>query len=96
MSGLLLRILLTNTIKQLYDDIKKDPRHKNVILISLEKEHIEERLFPAWAMGEKNMDKNSFDFANIDEETKEVFEKAINGQKMESIKTIKMVHKLIN
>jgi len=63
----------------LYDDIRKDPRHKNVILISLEKENIEERLFPVWVMGEKNMDEKTFDFKNIDDETKEVFEKAING-----------------
>jgi len=40
-------------VRQLYDNITKDPRHRDVIL--LREEAIDERQFPDWSMGFRNL-----------------------------------------
>lgn len=44
----------------LYDKIKEDKRHKNVIMISLKP--IDQRYFPSWQMGSKQVNTDTYDF----------------------------------
>jgi hypothetical protein len=44
-----------SAIDQVIDKIKKDPRHKGLILMS--RKPVEERLFPEWQMAFRNMNK---------------------------------------
>lgn len=84
------------TIKSLYGDIKKDERHKNVILVSLSKDFLDRRVFPSWAMGEKDLNDNSYNFEAIDNSTKELFEKAINGEELSASKTLSLVKTIMS
>lgn len=43
-----------DVVTDLYERIKEDPRHTNVLLVS--KDKIEERSFGDWSMGYKNLD----------------------------------------
>ena len=44
-------------VEQLYETIKKDPRHKNVNIIS--RETIQKRQFPSWEMAFQNLDSSA-------------------------------------
>lgn len=77
-------------ILKLYDDIKKDDRHKNIAMISLKP--IDERYFPSWQMGSRKID-DQFNFlTDMDEKTKSDFKKLLNGEAQND--AIKIIHKL--
>lgn len=77
-------------IMSLYDKIKEDNRHKNVIMIS--SGPTKERLFPSWQMGCKkfNDDVISFETDMSDVEQAE-FQKILGGS--ESNNAVKLMHK---
>lgn len=84
-----------DVITELYHKIKEDERHMNVIMISRDRNVISERLFPSWAMGEKNLDDGSFNLQAIDQSTQDLFEKALNGQELESGKTFDLIRTIL-
>lgn len=62
----------------LYDKIKKDTRHRNVIMISASV--IEERSFPSWQMGCKKFDYDSITYETaMSSEEKEQFKAILSG-----------------
>lgn len=78
-------------ILALYDHIKADTRHKNVIMISIKP--IETRYFPSWQMGSRKIDTDSFDFlTNMDAESKTEFLELLAGK--DTNNAIRVIHKL--
>ena len=81
-----------DTIFELYDKIKEDDRHKNVVLIS--SSPINERSFPSWQMGAKNIDEGDVDFmTDMSSSEKETFKSLLSGNSQESNKTIALMNK---
>ncbi len=79
-------------IISLYDKIKEDPRHQNVILLSLFS--IKERSFPSWQMGSKNISINDVEFnTKMSFSEKKEFKAILSGEKQESLKVIDMIKK---
>jgi len=74
----------------LYDHIKKDPRHHQILLVSLNL--IEERYFPSWQMGSKNVGENYEFLTCLSNQEQIVFKQLLKGQ--ESSKAIKIIHKI--
>lgn len=64
----------------LYDKIKDDKRHKNVVMLSYSP--INKRIFPSWHMGYRNVDEVEFQ-SDITDEDKKVFDSMIAGEKLE-------------
>lgn len=78
-------------VLELYDKIKGDDRHKNVIMISLKP--IEKRYFPSWQMGSKRIDTKNFEFlTDMDRQAQAEFKALLNGA--ESNNAIKVINKL--
>jgi len=76
----------------LYDKIKLDNRHKNVIMISMG--NIKERYFPSWQMGSKKISLNDVDFnTQMSEEEKNEFKSILNGEKEQSVKIMDIIKK---
>ena len=66
-------------VMKLYDLILTDERHGGVNKREFTK--IEERLFPGWHMGFKNIDKNTLEFnTSISSSDKEIFQNIIEGK----------------
>ncbi|OJJ23416.1 hypothetical protein BKI52_03385 [marine bacterium AO1-C] len=80
------------TILGLYDHIKKDRRHKNVLLISLRL--IEKRYFPSWQMGSKKIDQDYEFLTPLNAQEKEIFKQLITGK--ESHKATDILHKIFS
>lgn len=73
-----------NDILALYDEIKKDERHRNVAMISLSP--IKERFFPSWQMGEKKFDTESVEFiSKINAEDRNEFKEILDGKKQTNV-----------
>ncbi|EMR02047.1 BLUF domain-containing protein [Cesiribacter andamanensis] len=69
-------------IIKLYDLIKNDSRHRNVVLLSYGP--LRERVFPAWHMGYKNLPKDRVDFlTDSNEEEKKLFNAIIKGEQVQ-------------
>lgn len=65
-------------VRELYELIKEDPRHSGVMERAFEP--IKERMFPAWAMGYKDLDRNELAYKTaISNEDKAVFQAMITG-----------------
>lgn len=84
-------------ILELYNRIKTDDRHRNVLLINLAKEALEERVFPSWAMGGKAISDEGVKFdTSLSEAEKEEFLRILEGKGGEADKltnTLKKVFK---
>ncbi len=79
-------------IMGLYDRIKTDPRHKNVVLINLNM--IESRLFPSWQMGVKAVNTDNVTFlTEISESEKLVFKDILDGKTLEGNKASELIKK---
>jgi len=62
----------------IYDKIKKDERHRMVVMISLR--IIDKRSFPSWQMGSKKFDTNSYEFiSKMEEQTVNEFKNLLKG-----------------
>jgi len=60
----------------LYEKIKKDKRHSEVILVSISS--IDNRLFPSWEMGERKLKEVDFEFDNgLQEDAKNLFQRIV-------------------
>ncbi len=79
-------------IIELYDKIKEDKRHKNVVMLSLG--GIKERNFPSWQMGSKKISLDDVDFnTSMTNEDKQEFKAILNGKKEQSQKVIDVIKK---
>lgn len=74
----------------LYDRIKDDKRHKNVVMLSYAP--VSERVFPSWHMGYRNVDEVKFQ-SDISDEDKQVFEAMISREKQEDDLGISLLKK---
>ncbi|MCB1143444.1 MAG: BLUF domain-containing protein [Leptospiraceae bacterium] len=67
-------------IVKLYESIKTDKRHRNVIMVSLKP--IEERFFPSWQMGSKMINTETYDFlTKMNSKEQDEFRAILNGEK---------------
>lgn len=79
-------------IIELYDTIKEDKRHKNVVMLSLGS--IKERNFPSWQMGSKKISLDDVDFnTRMTDEDKQEFKSILSGKKEQSQKVIDVIKK---
>lgn len=79
-------------ILALYDNIKTDPRHKKVLMLSLKP--LKERFFPSWQMAGKEMDSGYEFLSNLQGEEKQEFQQLLEGET--SNNAVKMIAKLFN
>lgn len=81
-----------DNVNNLYDKIKKDDRHRNSVLISYRP--IKKRDFPAWNMGEKNINVDNTSFmAEMSEDDKKIFDNILAGK--EEVKAIELIKKFL-
>lgn len=80
-------------INPLYDKIKKDDRHKDVIMVSMGM--INEKIFPSWNMANKKVDFKHIQYlTDISDEDKVIFDDILAGQEQTDSK-IQNILKLI-
>ncbi len=66
-------------VTALYEKIKNDPRHTSINQRNFEK--IEERVFPSWEMGYRDVSRRNIEFhTDISDEDMESFEKLIGSE----------------
>lgn len=82
-------------IIKLYDAIKDDTRHKRVVMLSYGP--LQERVFPSWHMGYKNLPKERIDFLTEgNTQDKQVFESIIKGEKQSGVSAVNLLIKFFN
>lgn len=82
----------SNVITELYDKIKKDPRHSNTMMVSYAP--IKEKSFPSWHMGTRLLTKNEVEFkTDISNDDKAVFNKILNGKDEDGQKVLNILKK---
>ena len=82
----------SNVLTKLYDKIKEDPRHSNVMMISYGP--IKEKSFPSWHMGARQIKGSEVDFkTTISDDDKAVFSKILNGQEANGEKVLSLLKK---
>ena len=66
-------------IMNLYDKIKKDPRHTNAVMISYNP--ISQKSFPSWHMAKREISQNDLQFkTDISGEDKKIFNSILTGK----------------
>ncbi len=79
-------------ITSLYDKIKTDSRHEDVILIQMGQ--TSDRLFPSWQMGAKRIDENEVDFhGTLDTAEAGRFRDILNGKVQTDHKSVDVIRK---
>lgn len=79
-------------ISGLYEKIKEDDRHKNVVLITTGP--VNKRTFPSWEMGSKEINEDKVDFqTDLSGEDAKDFQDIISGKKQEGNKAIDLIKK---
>lgn len=82
-------------IIKLYDLIKDDQRHKNVVLLSYGP--LKERVFPSWHMGYKNLPKDRIDFLTQGNSSeRQLFQSMIKGETNSGVNAINLIVKFFN
>ncbi len=82
----------SNVITELYDKIKKDPRHSNTMMVSYGP--IKEKSFPSWHMGTRLLTKNEVEFkTDISNDDKAVFNKILSGKDEDGQKVLNILKK---
>jgi hypothetical protein len=77
----------------LYDKIKADPRHKNLMMITLAP--IAERAFPSWQMGSRTFEESELDFATpMTEDEKALFREILKGAPQSGNQALALLQKL--
>ena len=85
----------STNIFQLYEKIKADSRHNNLALISLTT--IQERIFPNWNMGKKQVSSKEIDYlTELTKEDREIFDKMIDENLAQGHKVQKALNALFN
>lgn len=80
-------------IMALYDKIKLDKRHKNVVLITVGM--IKECFFPSWQMGSKKIDQNYEFSTNMSLSEKKDFNAILKGEKPSESKANRLNKKIL-
>lgn len=81
----------SETIQNLYEGIKDDPRHAGVNLRSFEP--IEERKFPSWHMGFKDLSKDHIEYkTDISSKDIEAFKSLIEGSENITDRSLKLLY----
>ncbi|WP_296618371.1 BLUF domain-containing protein [Marivirga sp.] len=79
-------------ISGLYEKIKSDDRHKNVVLITTGP--IKERTFPSWEMGAKEINEDKVAFqTDLTEAEAKTFQDIIAGKDQEGNRSIQLIKK---
>ncbi|ADR21490.1 blue-light sensor BLUF [Marivirga tractuosa] len=79
-------------ISGLYEKIKTDDRHKNVVLITTGQ--IKERSFPSWEMGSKEINEEKVEFqTDLSKEEAKTFQDIISGKDQEGNRSIQLIKK---
>ncbi|MGM0581991.1 MAG: BLUF domain-containing protein [Bacteroidota bacterium] len=79
-------------ISSLYEKIKPDNRHKNVVLITTGP--INERTFPSWEMGSKEIDEDKIEFqTDLSNEEAKTFQDIISGKDQEGNRSLQLIKK---
>jgi hypothetical protein len=79
-------------IVDLYDKIKKDQRHSNVMMISYNP--IKEKSFPSWHMASKDISKTDIQFkTDISADDKRVFNEILSGKEENGQKVLMLLKK---
>lgn len=76
-------------ITELYDKIKKDPRHSNPIMISYNA--IKEKAFPSWHMGTKQMGNDIQYLTEITTEDRSAFTNILSGKEENGQRVLNML-----
>ena len=80
-------------IMGLFDKIKFDKRHENVVLVSVSP--IKEKLFPSWHMGNKMVTQNDVEFrTDVNSDDKRLFLNILNGKEQKGEKVQMLIKKL--
>jgi len=79
-------------ISGLYEKIKGDDRHKNVVLITTGP--IKNRTFPSWEMGSKEIEEEKIEFqTDMSKEDANAFQDIIAGKGQEGSKALNLIKK---
>ncbi|HEX6223694.1 MAG TPA: BLUF domain-containing protein [Chryseolinea sp.] len=79
-------------IMNLYDKIKKDPRHSNAIMISYNP--IAEKSFPSWHMAKRDITNTDLQFkTDISDDDKKVFNVILSGKEESGQKVLNLLKK---
>ena len=79
-------------IMNLYDKIKKDPRHSNAIMISYNP--ITEKSFPSWHMAKRDITNTDLQFkTDISDDDKKVFNVILSGKEESGQKVLNLLKK---
>ncbi len=80
----------SKVIMELYDKIKLDSRHKNVMMISYGP--LKEKSFPSWHMGARQIKGSEIDFkTGISAEDKIVFDNILSGREENGAKVLDLL-----
>jgi hypothetical protein len=76
----------------LYEKIKSDERHKNVVLITTSA--IKERTFPSWEMASKQIDEENVEFqTDLSKEEANSFQEILAGKNQEGNRSLQLIKK---
>lgn len=79
-------------IVSLYDSIKTDNRHKNVVMIC--SSPIQERSFPSWQMGAKKFEENAIEYqTEMDPSEKLAFRSILAGSEQQGNRAVSIMKK---
>ncbi len=82
-------------IISLYDKIKQDPRHRNVVMVQMG--NIDERLFPSWQMGSRQISENKVDYkTRLSHQESVTFNNILEGKEQTGNKSLEMIRKFFN
>ncbi|MEL6534746.1 MAG: BLUF domain-containing protein [Bacteroidota bacterium] len=82
-------------VSDLYEIIRKDPRHKDVRMIIFGP--AKKRIFPSWAMDSKEVNTQKLALnANLSLENREVIENILKGETVESDRAIEWLTTFVN
>ena len=79
-------------ILALYDNIKEDDRHKNVVMLG--SGPIKERSFPSWQMGAKKFDETNIEYqTDMSPAEQEEFKSILSGNEKEGNRALTLMKK---
>jgi len=79
-------------ISDLYSIIKKDPRHKDAIMLG--NSPIKNRSFPSWQMGAKKFNESTIEYSsNMEESELSTFQRILDGKNSENSEMIAVINK---
>ncbi len=84
-----------DAIMDLYNTIKKDNRHSNVMSVATS--FVNERLFPSWAMGAKQLAEDAVSFdTDLTTEEADTLNKILSGEETPNQRAINVIKNFFN